>query len=172
MAAELQVGVDPIFGCVQPRLLEPIDLVLRERLGRKLDERRPAPTFECIAKPGRPLACTSSARLGDEAFETGEIELLRFGVEHVTGGKPADHVWSEDRTQTVHLVLQRRARRRGCVLTPQLVDQLALRDRLVRPKQHETEERALLGRRYGHELSLSPNLERAEHAEVERRHFE
>ena len=92
MVAELQVGVDPIFSCGQPRLLESIDLVLRERLGGKLDERRSTPAVECIAKLGRPLAWISPARLGDEAFEAGEIELLRFGVEHVTGGNPHDHV--------------------------------------------------------------------------------
>ena len=72
----------------------------------------------------------------------------------------------------MHLVLERRARSGGCVLTPELVDQLTLRDRLVRADQQEAEERALLGRRDRHELSISPNLERAEHAEVECRHLD
>ena len=72
----------------------------------------------------------------------------------------------------MHLVLQRRARSSGCVLTPELVDQLALRDRLVRAEQKEAEKRTLLGRRYRHQLSVSPNLERAKHAELERRHLD
>ena len=172
MAVELKVGVDPLFDRGEPHLLESIDLVLRERLGRKLDERRSTPARECVAKPGRPLTGIPPPRLSDEAFEAGEIELLRFEIEHVTGGKSLDHRGAERRAQSMHLVLQRRARSRGRVLTPQLIDQLALGDRLVGPEQQQAEERALLGRRDRHELSVSPNLERTEHAEVERRHLD
>ena len=43
MAAERQVGVDPILERGQPELLQPGDLALRERLAVKIGQRLSAP---------------------------------------------------------------------------------------------------------------------------------
>ena len=56
VAAERQVGVDPILERREPQLLEPSDLAVRERLAAKLGERLPVPERERVAQQGRPLA--------------------------------------------------------------------------------------------------------------------
>ena len=50
VAAEREVGLDPLLDCRQPKLLQPRDLDLRKRVVRKLRQRRAAPERERFAQ--------------------------------------------------------------------------------------------------------------------------
>ena len=63
---ELEVGVDPLLERVQPQLLEPADLALREALELEIGERRPAPERERLAR----AASTARPRAGFRASAT------------------------------------------------------------------------------------------------------
>ena len=167
VAAELELGIDPLLERVEPLLLEAADLVLGERLGRELDERGPPPAGERLAQLRRTLLRLPSSRLRDEPLEALEVEPSGLHMDHIAGGLPLEHVRAEQPADRVHLVLQRCARRARRLLTPELVDQVVLRHRLVSVQQQQAEERALLGGRDGDDLAIASHLERPEDAELE-----
>ena len=80
VAAEGEVGLDPLLESGQAQLLEASDLALRERLGREVRKRRSAPERECGPQGLRctlGLACGEElSTLAEQALETGEVELL------------------------------------------------------------------------------------------------
>ena len=69
VAAEREVGLDPLLERRQPELLEPAGLDPRERLLAELGQRRPAPEGERLAQQARRAAGVGVARLGDEPLE-------------------------------------------------------------------------------------------------------
>ena len=67
VAAELEVGVDPLLAGDEPQLLEASDLRLREVVERELGERRAAPELE-RRRSGAPAAPRrEAARVGERA---------------------------------------------------------------------------------------------------------
>ncbi len=81
--AELEVGVDSFLERVQPQLLEPADLGLRERLERQVGERRATPQRQRLTK-----LCCSIGRLGascsgDEPLEPPEVKAVRVDRQDV-----------------------------------------------------------------------------------------
>ena len=73
MAAERDICLDAFLEGVLTELLETPDLGLRERLVRKVGERRPAPELEGLPEDAcrRPLVlhCPRGARLGEKVLE-------------------------------------------------------------------------------------------------------
>ena len=112
MAAEREVGFDPLLECRQPELLQPRDLDLGERVVRELRQRRAAPERERLAQ----LAAASSARpaaerpssLLEQGLEPMEVELAVGDRQHVAVG-----TGQEDAVLTWFSVLCRRARSRA-----------------------------------------------------------
>jgi hypothetical protein len=80
VSAKPKVGVDPPFERGQPKLFEPRDRWLRERLVGEIGEHRPPPERERRAQPlGRRFRVALielSGRLFDHAFELQCVELL------------------------------------------------------------------------------------------------
>src|SRR5205823_5735290 len=73
----LELRVGPFLERGEPKLLEPLDLRLRERFEREVGERRAAPEREGGAKLPRALGRLGALRLVDEAVEAREVELVR-----------------------------------------------------------------------------------------------
>ena len=73
VAAEREVGLDPLLERRQPQVLEPAALGLGERLVRELGERRPAPERERLAQhrrgPFRVAVRERLAPLGEQPLE-------------------------------------------------------------------------------------------------------
>ena len=87
VAAEGEVGLDPILDRDQPRLLEPGDLVLGERLIGEVGERRPAPERERLIEARRRsvgvAAVERLAALGGEPGETLRVDVVGARLEDV-----------------------------------------------------------------------------------------
>ena len=89
VAAEVQVGVDPVLERGQAQVVEPAALDLRERRGRELRQRVPSPEAYCFADRrcgALGIACRErGAALLDEPFEAEEIDVVGLDLEHVAG---------------------------------------------------------------------------------------
>ena len=95
MSAEREVGVDPILVGGEPKLLEPDDLRLRERLPGEVGERRAAPEGERIAQGvGRPCGVACPERrpaLLAEPDELEEVDRVALDDEAITGWRRLEH---------------------------------------------------------------------------------
>jgi hypothetical protein len=123
---EGEVGFEPVLEGVEPFLLEPSDLDLRERLVSEVRQRRAAPQLERFAQA---LGCAlrlpvSECRpaLGREALEALEVELAGLDADQITAAVRDDDVAQlAAEARHMHLKRLRGARRR--IVAPELVDQ-------------------------------------------------
>jgi hypothetical protein len=85
IVAERKVSLDSLLQRQQAQLLEPHDLRLHGRLGRNVDERRPAPL--CERFPQLRGLCLRLRRSGlrQQRLEAGEVELSQLDLELVGG---------------------------------------------------------------------------------------
>ena len=144
MAAECEIGVDPVLGRREAELLETGDLVLRERLVGHVRERRPSPERESISQRRRRVRRRLFARVRHQLFEPVEIDVLGRDVEHVSRRLRRDDAVAEHLAQPRHVHLQRLRRRRGSSSVPELVDQHVSGDDFPRTQHEQREERSLL----------------------------
>ena len=75
VAADREIGVDPVLERGQPQLAEPRDLALDERLVGQVGQRRPAPQRERRAQLLRRRRGIRAVGLGDEPLKAREVEL-------------------------------------------------------------------------------------------------
>ncbi len=172
MAAQSEVGLDPLLEGSQVQLLEACDLVLREGLEGKVRERRSAPESECCAERLRGVLGLARGEklstLDELTLEAGGVELFALESEEVpvTAGLQAAVPERPAQPRDVDVDAVRRARRRA--FPPQHVDQALRRDHLAGAQEEERKERPLLA---GADVELPPelgHLERAEDAVLER----
>jgi hypothetical protein len=130
--AERELRLDPLLDRLEPKLLQPPDLRLRERLERQILQCRPTPQRQGGPQLVRPIAPLRPSCVRDEPLEPGEIEPLRVDAQHVAPCRGREHVAPERLAQVRDVVLQRG----GCALRrlrpPDLVDQALAGDELVR----------------------------------------
>ncbi len=143
--AEREVGVDPHLDREQVHLLEAPDRRLRERLVDEIGERGAAPERERLAQPLGGLLRLGGAGLLDEALEAVEIELLGGELDHVAGRERDEQLGAraERLAQARDARLERAGVRLRGLVRPQLLDQPARRDDLVRVEQEQREQAAL-----------------------------
>src|SRR3954454_2060771 len=137
MAAELELGVDALFGRDQPELLATLRLAAREGLQLRVGQRRAAPQRERLAEQPGAVGRPDVARLARQTLETPEVDLLRLDRELVPRRLPDECLRPEHPTQLRDGVLERGLCRLGRALAPDLGDQPLRRDRLVRTQQKE-----------------------------------
>ena len=127
MAAERQVGVDPVLERGQPQFLQPGRLGLRERFVLNVLVRRAAPQLERLAKARRrrigvpllqlrPAACR-------QQLESFEIQLAGLEAQSIPGPLERDPLWAQGPAQRVHVHLEGVRSAGGRPLTPERVDQ-------------------------------------------------
>ena len=144
MPAAGQLGVDALLERRQPQLLEPQDLRLRERLVGEVGERRAPPQGQRLAQLRGGSSGLGPPRLGAQALEHRDVQLVRFDVQHVAGrarGQPLGAELAPVAHDVALDALGRGGRRR---LAPQLADQPVGGDDLVRVQQQERQQRPLL----------------------------
>src|SRR5436309_7416668 len=88
MPAKREIGLDSILECREPKLLEPNDLRLCERLPREIGERCSAPERErgpqglcCACRVGGPECCSS---LFAESHELEQVDRVGLDGEAIT----------------------------------------------------------------------------------------
>src|SRR5262249_46361908 len=84
-AAQLAACVDAVLDGVGAELLQPPDLVLRERLEREVCEGRSAPERQRLAEEAGPLFCASLARRRAQLLEPRQVEAVGLDLQHVPG---------------------------------------------------------------------------------------
>ena len=170
VAAECEIGLDPLLKQREPELLEPRRLDCRERLERELGERRPMPERERGVQPrGRGLEVACGPRVqtfGTKQLGAAEIEILRGNLEHVAARACVDrHVRREGlpELRDVHLHgLRRRLRR----LRPETVHEPLGRHDLAGAKQELGQDGALLRPAERERRLPSSSLERPENPKL------
>ena len=84
VAAEREIGLDPLLERRQPQILQPPGLDPRERLLGELGQRRPAPQRRAPRAAGSRAAPGSAPRASrDEPLEPQQVDRLRLDLEHV-----------------------------------------------------------------------------------------
>src|SRR5262249_56843039 len=138
VAAELEIGVDPLLEREYAQLLEARDLICRERFVREVRKRRAAPEAERLVQRLRvaPL---------EKPLEALEVELAGLDLDGVAGGSRDDPLCAEELAQLRDVVLDRVASGAGRLSAPQLVDQAIGRDDLVRPREQQGQHGPLAG---------------------------
>ena len=167
VGAQLEVGRDPLLERGQPNALEPLNLLLEERLELEIGERRPAPEPERLAQQVRALGGLGRARASKQLLEAAEIELRRVDLEHIAVHARLQQSWAEQLPELRDRVLQGRRGRPRWVVAPEPIDDPIRRERLVRVQEQERDKCALVppGERY---LGVSvDDLERSEDPEFE-----
>ena len=150
VAAEGEVGLDPLLERVQTELLEPCDLALDELLVTEIGERRAAPEPERVAQAGgrqRSVAIRERAPpVGEQALEAQRIELIGLEAEHIPR-RPCDEqvaIPVQRLAELRHAHAHGRLPAQGLLRAPELVEQALFRHDLVRPQEERGQEGALL----------------------------
>ena len=125
-------------------LFEPENLRLRERLVSEVGKRWTAPEVESFAKSSRRQLGRGLLRLLHQPLEAEQVELVRTDADHVTRLLGDDRLAGSERLAELgDVVLERVRGRLGRLRSPELVDEPAGRDDLVRAREQQGEERAL-----------------------------
>ena len=184
MATQRQVGLDPLLDGAEPKLAQPADLALGERVVGEVGKWFPAPERERLAQRcGRLLGLTRGERppaLLDEPLEAIDVQFARRDFEDVTVRTSADDFLPRRRSATrqrcveclaqardVDLNVLRGARR--CLLSPHDVDQPIDGNHLVPLQQQHRQDDPLLAPAELNRAALAVvDLERPEYPEVHR----
>jgi hypothetical protein len=143
VAAEREIGLEPLLERGRAKLVEAHALRSYERHVREVRERRPAPERERLAeRPGSSCRCLRSGTF-DELLEAVEIELVLLDVEDVADSPRVDPLPAQKPPQRVHRDLQRVLRGLGRPVAPEPVDQALAGDDRVAVQEQEREQRTL-----------------------------
>src|SRR5262245_5099759 len=143
LAAELELGVDPLLDRSEAQLLEARDLALGEGVVGEIGERRSAPERERLGQRRRTRRRVAAVR-SDGPLEAGEVELLGLDVEQVAGRARIQSLRREQLAQVGDIDLEGRPRRLRGALAPEAVDQRVAGNDLVRMQEENREQGALL----------------------------
>jgi hypothetical protein len=143
MAAESEVGLDPLLDRGEPERLEPHDLALGEALVAKLQEGRAPPQREGAPERGCGLSRLDRARLGYESLEAVDVELIRLDRKHIPAGTREEPVSRKQATQLGDVTLESRPCGLRGLMTPKGLDQAIAVENLVGMHEQDGEQRAL-----------------------------
>ena len=178
--AELEQDLNVLLGGGQPLLAEPGPDDLRPRAGNAVERDalpQPQRRLQRRRRRGQVARPPGLARGGHASGEQPGVELARrqpqqvpaaAGQQHLAG-RPVRPPRLERRPQPGDVHVQRVHRSGGQLVAPDPVDQLIARDRLVRPRRQQPEDRPPLRRA---ELELrfaAPGPHRPEHGHPQRR---
>ncbi len=170
MAAEPEIGVDPILECRDSKLLEPDDLRVSERLPGEVGERRPTPERECRPQGvGRTSGVARPERRPPLLAETSELEEVdgfRVDDEPVPRRRRLERAFGQELSQLRDVDLDRVAGRVGRVLPPEPIDEAIARDDVICLQEQGGEQRAPLLSPERDRCSVAAHREGTEEAEL------
>ena len=165
VAAECQIGVDPVEECREAELIQAFGFAERQTLQTHVGKRRAAPERQRLPQaPGRPFRRLVT-RPRHEALELDEVELERLDPNQISRPPGHEPIGSE-LAQRRHVALNQLRRACGRPFAPELVDQAVDGDGLVRVQQQHAKQAALLARAEWHYPTAVADLQRPEHPEL------
>ena len=169
MAAEGELGDDPLLDRRGPELPEMGDLAAQRVLVGEIVERGAAPerVGDAVeADCGRGIRGDAPAGRGDVRLEAAQVELLGFGVQDVAARPVLQPIGAERLAQARDVGLQHVAGRRRRGLGPDLLDQAVRRDDGACAQEQEREHGPLLGSAERDRRVAGPHLQRPKQPEV------
>jgi hypothetical protein len=128
--ARVEVRLDPLLQHAEAQVLESVDLRLGELLHFRVGESRTPPERKRLAKEQRAGGRLGGVCLAGKLLEGGEIELACIQLEEVARGPRVQlQIRLQQLAKLRNRVLQRRRRRLGRMLAPELIDETLGRDR-------------------------------------------
>ena len=158
VAAECQIGVDPVEECREAELIQAFGFAERQTLQTHVGKRRAAPERQRLPQaPGRPFRRLVTRPCPGARTRRSRARTAR--PEPDTGPAGHEPIGSKKLAQRRHVALHQLGRARGRPLAPELVDQAVDGDGLVRVQQQHAKQAALLARaeRYHPTLSWASN---------------
>jgi hypothetical protein len=141
VAAEGEVGLDPVLERRQAGVGDAGDLRPGERLVGEVGERVAAPQSQCraeeLARARRVAICKPLSRFFDQRLEPLAVDLSGRRQEHVAAAARLQHIAAERLAQVRDVDLDRLRRRRRWPLAPELVDQAIARDDFAAMQQQD-----------------------------------
>ena len=162
VAAEQELGVEPILERDDAQLIEPRGFEPGELLLVEVCERRTVPQRERLVEQRNPLRRVRLSRIAEQAFEAICIDVFGFDREPVAGGLRDDEVAAEQLAERMDGVLERAGRGRGRSLAPEVGDEPVGGNDLSCPQCQRGEERPLLAAGESDDPVAVPHLERPE----------
>ena len=125
-AAQREIGVDPLLGCLHSELLQACDLPASELLVGEVGQRRAAPQPERLGQHGlRGFGLTSNEQrptLTKEPFERARVELVMAKLERVPATVRGQSPAAKGLTELRHVDVDAVRRAGRWPLAPQRVD--------------------------------------------------
>ena len=146
----------------EAELVEPRDLLLRERLVAEVGQRLAPPQGERLVEERRPAHGLARPRLVDEAPHAGQVELLGPEPNDVARRARLDRIRAERLPQLRDEVLERRHRGRRRLTGPERFDEPVDRDDPPGLEQQQRQERPLLRAAERDRLAAIASLQRTE----------
>src|SRR6266545_2993688 len=168
--AECELGVDSLLEGAQPLLVETGDLGLSEVVVREVGQGLPAPELERLPDRGLCAARISagelSARVVEQISEPVAVELALLDDQEIAVATCLQALrLSERSAHTRNLCLEALDGGGRSTVRPERVDEAIDRDDLIRVKQQEGDEDALLAAAEGDCAVVAAHLEWAEQPE-------
>jgi hypothetical protein len=168
VAAELEVGVDPLLDRRGPLLLELYAFRAGDRVV-EVGEGRASPQAQSLPQLLGGAFGVETARVGDELLEPLEVEAGGLDAGEVARRLRDDRLPADGLPELGDVNLERRRGGVGRRSVPELVDQPVARDDAIRVQQEERKERALLRASECDRAPVLGSLERAENPVVDAR---
>ena len=92
LAAELEVGADPLLARNEAQFLQPSDLGLGEVIEAEVGKGRPTPEPERLPEQNCPLARLCCPRADKQTLEANRIDLIARDTKDVTGRPGLEHI--------------------------------------------------------------------------------
>ena len=166
VAAEPEVGLDPVLVRDESQLLEPRDRALGEGLVAQVRQSGPAPEGEPLGQQVGGLAerapAQRSVSLFGEPLEAFRVQLVRIDAQPVRGALPR-HAIVHDLAQLRDVDLERVRRRGRRLVAPEVFDQQLGRDGLVPAHEQKRQQGTRLLALDRERRAVQHYLDRAEH---------
>ncbi len=171
VAAEPELGLDPVLGRREPQLVEPRDLALDERVVAEIRERLPTPERQRLLQELGGLAVRAPAErcrsFHGEPLEALGVQLVGLDPQAV-GAALGRQAVGDDLPHLRDVDLERVRRGRGRLLAPQVLDQEIGSDELVSVQQKQREQCTRLTAFYRERRAIRFDLERPKNAVLHR----
>ena len=168
MAAELELGVDPLLDYAQTQLLEPRDRRLRERVEGEVGERRPMPEGLRLPKPGDSGLGVRGSRGCDKVEDARRVQVVAGQTHEVAGRLRHDAIGPKELSELGDGVLEGCRCSPGRLRSPEPVAEPVRGDDLARVEEQEREQCPLIAACQPNRRPPVENLERSEDPELHR----
>jgi hypothetical protein len=166
VAAQSEVGLDPVQQRRQPQLVQPLRFAGGKSLQTQIGECRAPPEREAVPQQhGRPLR-PRTTRPRHKLLELMEVELPVLRPHQIARPLGHDSISAELLAQRRNVTLHQLGRPARRPLAPQLVDQPLARHSLVRVQEQHPQQAALLRRAEREQPTLLAGLQWPQYPEL------